>query len=301
MVNNINIDLVKAHEYICKNCSKLYKVLFEYYFLEGSSISVINALKKYQNKDGGFGHGLEPDFMLPNSSPMATTIAQQILEDIEDIGLIKDILKYYEKTFDYNRNGWWSVPIEVNDYPHAPWWTYDEIQKSTVIDNHWGNPSSEIIGFLYKWRKYVKNIDISKVLEYSIDHLNNSMEIESEHEIYCYIRMFKNIEKKYQDKICLKLSTSIRELVCLDETKWTGYVPKPLDFIQSKEHPLFEEVKGFAEKHCNYLLDNIKDGIWFPTWEWGNYEKDWLKSKNNWIAVLTIKNYRILKNLNKLG
>ena len=184
-----NNDLFAAYDYIKNNCDKLYKTLFEYYFLSGESSSVIDALKQYQNEDGGFGHGLEPDFLLPDSSPMATTIALQILNNIEDLDLIKDVVRYYEETFDKNRNGWWSVPIKVNEYPHAPWWSYNIEDKCTIIDKNWGNPSAEIIGFMYKWKKYVKEVDITKILDYSIEYFNSLEKFESEHEVYCYIRV----------------------------------------------------------------------------------------------------------------
>ena len=293
-------DLSAAYDYIKNNCDGLYKTLFEYYFFEGESSSVIRTLKQYQNKDGGFGHGLEPDFLLPNSSPMATTIAFQILDDIEDPDLIKDAVRYYEKTFDKNRNGWWSVPSNVNEYPHAPWWSYNVENKCTIIDKNWGNPSAEIIGFMCKWEKYVKEVEIIRLLDYSIEHLNSLEKFESEHEVYCYIRMFKNITITYQDKIRNKLSTAIKELICLDETKWDSYVPMPLDFVKSKNHPLFVEVKDYADNHCNYLTATINNGVWSPTWEWNDYEVDWEKSKRNWTAIITIKNYRILKEFDRI-
>ena len=120
-------NLDRAYKYIKENCEDLYIFLFEYYFFNGSSDDVLEELKKYQNEDGGFGHGLEPDFLLPLSSPMATTIAFQILNSLDyiDEKMVKKSVNYLDRTFDKDRMGWWSVPPEVNDYPHAPWWNYD--------------------------------------------------------------------------------------------------------------------------------------------------------------------------------
>lgn len=43
---------------------------------------MLNALGFYQNEDGGFGNGLEADFLNPNSSPMATWAATETLREI---------------------------------------------------------------------------------------------------------------------------------------------------------------------------------------------------------------------------
>ena len=144
MVNKDSLN--SAHDFIKSNCDDLYTSLFEYHFFERSPDHVLRNLEKYQNEDGGFGHGLEPDFMLPASSPMATTIALQIMDEIEEKydNIISSALGFYENTFDQNRNGWWAVPIQVNNYPHAPWWHYDTREKQTAIDKHWGNPSGDL-------------------------------------------------------------------------------------------------------------------------------------------------------------
>jgi len=147
-------NLNTAYEYIKNNCEGIYRYRFEYNLLAGDPKNVIDELKKYQNDDGGFGHGLEKDFLLPESSPMATTIAFQILDEIEvtDDDIIKKAIHYYEKTYDNRRVGWMTVSKNINNDPHAPWWNYNEEDKCTLIDKNWGNPSSEIIGTLYKFR-----------------------------------------------------------------------------------------------------------------------------------------------------
>lgn len=88
----------KAGEYIKKNCRPLEKARFDYLFANGKSETIIKELRIFQNSDGGFGRGLESDFLLPDSSPMATTIAFQFLDEITDPGeeVIKKAIKYLE-------------------------------------------------------------------------------------------------------------------------------------------------------------------------------------------------------------
>ena len=77
----------KVVNYIKRNGRELDQRLFSSYFENGTKEDVLKELKKYQNNDGGFGHGIEPDFRSPSSSPIATTMA---IEYLEKIRVLKD-------------------------------------------------------------------------------------------------------------------------------------------------------------------------------------------------------------------
>ena len=48
----------------------------------GNKENVLKILASYQNEDGGFGHGLEPDCWNPNSSPVQTWVATEIIKEV---------------------------------------------------------------------------------------------------------------------------------------------------------------------------------------------------------------------------
>ena len=141
MLKLSNKSFFKVSYLLKNNARDLEKYLYEYYFEHGKSEDVVEELKKYQNDDGGFGKALESDFRQPNSSPIATSIGIRLLSEIEETKDIKDIIKsairYLEVTFNDKRNGWYAVTKEVNNYPHAPWWHYDEEKDMTIIDKNW--------------------------------------------------------------------------------------------------------------------------------------------------------------------
>ena len=58
----------KARSFIFEHGRILDQRLFEFHFEGRSNEAVLLALKKYQNKDGGFGKALEPDLRSPLSS-----------------------------------------------------------------------------------------------------------------------------------------------------------------------------------------------------------------------------------------
>lgn len=91
----------KASSWIKRNARSLEVARWEYKFENGSPDKVMHYLTVFQNEDGGFGHGIEPDFWLPNSSPMATWAAGQILVEIntdENEEIVKSLISYLTDT-----------------------------------------------------------------------------------------------------------------------------------------------------------------------------------------------------------
>ena len=68
------MNFEKAANFIWENGRLLERRLFDYYFRGGSKNSVINAIKAYQNEDGGFGHALEPDLLLLKHNVQQLTV-----------------------------------------------------------------------------------------------------------------------------------------------------------------------------------------------------------------------------------
>lgn len=51
----------KAKQFILKTARPVERAEFLYHFYNGPKEAVVEALRPYQNTDGGFGHGLEAD------------------------------------------------------------------------------------------------------------------------------------------------------------------------------------------------------------------------------------------------
>ncbi|GMQ61836.1 prenyltransferase/squalene oxidase repeat-containing protein [Vallitalea maricola] len=294
----------KCKKYILEKGRPLEQHLFINYFVKPCELDIINDLKKYQNTDGGFGNGIESDFTLPYSSPMATSIGLRYLSRYDNqneaILMIKKAIAYLENTYVPERKGWFAVPREVNDFPHAPWWNYDEEKGMTIIDKYWGNPSAELIGYLYKYREYVANLDVDNILEYAINNINSREVFESQHEIYCYIDLYHTLPKKLADRLEGTLEKAIRQLANTHVDEWEDYVPKPLDFIDNpnKTYGIDEES---INTNLDYYIDNIKkNNIIIPTWAWNDYEEQWKIAKVEWTALITLNGLCILDKFNRI-
>lgn len=294
----------RAEDHIQTHGRELEKARLDYLFHNGSAQAVVDALKKYQNEDGGFGHGLEPDITMPVSSPMASTIAFQIIGEIGGENaetLIGQGIRYFENTFQPERNGWYAVSAEVNDYPHAPWWSYLPDQKLTVIDYSWGNPSAEIIGYLCKYRTYVNKLDMDALLQHAITYLLQKTEFGSEHEIYCFLRMYNELPAENQVLLEEKLTNAIHSLVKTSVADWENYTPQPVHFVQKPGHSMFGITEEAFKTNLDYLLAllNTHSAI-LPNWEWGQDPEAWQVAQTHWTGVLTVQTLKILRNFDRL-
>ena len=121
----------RARQFLIDHGRPLDLALYRHRFEAPCGHEVVAELKQFQNSDGGFGHALEPDFRLPESSVMGTTIALQIAVNLNldaTHKLVADALTYLEEQFDPALNAWPAVPASVNNHPHAPWWHQDPSQ-----------------------------------------------------------------------------------------------------------------------------------------------------------------------------
>ncbi|MFZ0369588.1 MAG: hypothetical protein WAM07_08295 [Halobacillus sp.] len=282
-----------AKDYILTNARDLEQARCLYLFDNGTEQAIIKALRAYQNQDGGFGHGLEADFRLPDSSPMASSVAMQILRSIDRSPkaqeMISEVLHYFEKSFNEERQGWLAVPSKVNDYPHAFWWTVHE-NGASWIDDNWGNPSAEIIGYLLAYKDEVTKLNVDELVNLSIKHLLSLDHFESEHEVFCYLRFFRMNPSFMTQEIHAKLKEGVHQLVALNQEDWKNYVPLPLQFKPTPHSPDVGISTYTIEKNLDYIVEQLEvQPCIEPAWKWNTYEDVWPKAKQEWQGVLTLE------------
>lgn len=283
-----------SSRYILNNARYLEKLVFGHHFISPCSEKIVKAYQMYQNKDGGYGNGLEPDFRLPNSSPMATSVALNRLSQFkESIGALEQIEKaisYLENTYDDSIKGWESTPKMVNLYPHAPWWHYENPKTGLH-----GNPSAEILGYLIEFEPFVKSIDLESLRKIYIDYILSINNFE-EHELYCFIRLFNKLSDIEQIIIKDKIVEGFDQVVNLDVRQWAGYVPYPLKFISLTDHDLFDVPQDLLIHNINFVVNKLNDeGVFAPSWSWSNYEAEWEIAKREWSGILTLDALLLLR------
>ncbi|MBQ7138495.1 MAG: hypothetical protein IJO39_05845, partial [Clostridia bacterium] len=95
----------KARAFMYRCARPLELALWQYHFEGGSAENVLRALSFYQNEDGGFGHALEADNWNPNSSPLTTQTATEILYAVNapaDHPVVQNVLRYLDSGADFD-------------------------------------------------------------------------------------------------------------------------------------------------------------------------------------------------------
>ncbi|MGM0500696.1 MAG: hypothetical protein ACQERL_10905 [Bacillota bacterium] len=269
--------------------------IFNHYFNKGNTKDLILEIEKYQNEDGGFGRALEPDFRLPLSTPMATSIALRYLSQVDSSKsaqmIIKKAVSYLEKCYDSKKNGWYAVRKEVNDYPHTPWWHYDHEKKMTVIDNNWGNPSAELLAYLIRYQDYINHINLDSLVEQSVKNIQHKKVYESENEIYCYLKLYDEINIKNKSELKVNIAEGIKQLIEYDQNKWREYVPLPLDFVPSPAKERFGVSESKIEANLNFyieLIESDKESLVKPPWGASFYKGKLKQAYQEWQGHWTL-------------
>ncbi len=280
---------------------------WEFFFENGSKDAVLTCLQAFQNDDGGFGHGLEPDYWLPTSSPIATWMAGQILIEVgaslED-AIVEKLVSYVMKTPQMAPGMWQTVLPENNEYPHASWWHWrEDCQADWVF-----NPSVELAAFLIHWspggskgaalgweslvHAMRRVMGVTEMERHELSNFRKSLALLKAHQEHFDAVMeypFAEVEKQIQ-----RLT---KDVIDKDIPNWAaGYKPLPLDFIQSPRDPLFTELEELVKENLRFYLDQrTEEGIWPVTWGWGQYPAEFAVASRYWQGILAVDRYKILQ------
>ncbi|WP_432361921.1 hypothetical protein [Sporosarcina sp. UB5] len=290
-------QFVQATEFLKSNTRPLEKALFEFEFENGSREHVLEELKIYQNEDGGFGNGLEPDFRCVASSALATTIGLQHLIRIgadESEPMVQRAIQYAIDTFDEEKMGWKIVPKEVETAPRAIWWNYGG-------DWPWGNPSAEMIGLLHHYKGLVPEDFLEKLTAHAVAYVNEEATNDF-HELQCLMKLIRELPAGEAEKITDRVREIAHHSVTTDPEKWHDYCLLPLQVVSSPASFLVDDFKEIIPANIEHLLaTQAEDGSWKPTWAWGRFEDVWETAKQEWSGVLTLDNLRVLRAFNAIS
>jgi hypothetical protein len=298
----LTFDLFKkSEEAIRKNGRKLDIELFDYKFKNESIDSVITELKKYQNEDGGFGHGIEPDFRLKSSSPMATTVGIQYCLKIglrTNHDLYSTAINYFLQHYIEEGSFWTNVYENVKDEPHAPWWRVDKVEAPN--GERWANASAEIAGYLFKFQKIVPQNILDQLTRKIVSVLEESDVLQGGlYNLMCWQRSLEYFPENIQSMLKNRIIKTYKELKPINQDKLNEvrifFLTKfPNDLIN---HDLQQNVNSLFDNEINLL--NRNEGC-VPTWDWGMYEDTWEQAKKEWIGKMTVDLLIALKNYGKL-
>ncbi len=295
----------KARGFIYRNARPVDLARWRYHFEGGAREDVLTALAAFQNADGGFGHALEADSFNPNSCPIQTWNACEILREIgfEDGShpIIQGILRYLDSGADFSEqhNRWLNTVKSNNDYPHAIWWNYSEKEEAPSY-----NPTAYLAGFILRFAEkgsglYKKAEEIAKQaygwFRENVPHGDN-------HDAACFIRLYEylseaNVQLLNMDEFAEKLREEVGANICRETERWkTEYVCKPSLFISDRNSMFYAGNEALIEEECALIAESqLDDGSYPVPWQWYNEYMEFPLAENWWKSVQLIEKLRFFR------
>ncbi len=290
-------NFLKARDFILTNARMIERRLFEFYFDNGTSEGVFNAVYAYRNPDGGFGHGMEPDTASPESQPLFSIMALEILDEVGYLTkeiILNDFMPYFESiTTEKGGIPWMFRP--KSNYPC-------EEHFKTVKEWAALSTTAPLLGVLEKYK-----IDVPWMKKAEEFVWNEFERIKDKH-IFCYLcvprwltflKYTKNQNKARKTINNLKKWIMVDGIICKDKSDdgWGLYgKPHSLNYAHSSESVLYSLfTKETIESDLKEIINKQEnDGRW-NTW-YGISEG----TKLEWAGIQTLWALKILKNYDKI-
>lgn len=282
-----------ARSFLLQKARPLEAARFRFHFQQGTAGEVLAALAAYRNPGGGFGRALESDLRTPSSSILATSVALQILGEVNapaDHPLVQGALAYLLASYDSATQHWRIIPPEAEESPRASWWAAEGLEDRF---NHFLlNPRAELLGSLWHyagptriaWLEQITSTVVDAVVAYSQPLDGN--------ELLCVLRLCETeqLPQPLQARLTQRLRSDVVAAVVTTPERWGDYVLHPLEVAPTPDSPYAVLFADAIQTNLDYLLDTQgADGAWSPVWSWAALnEAAWRKAEQEWKGVLTL-------------
>lgn len=284
-----------ADRFLLSQARLLERRLFATCFLGQPASAVVDALRGYQNEDGGFGHGLEPDKRCPASLPIDVEIAFQALATAgaADAGMVGRACDFLGRVAAAAKAGG-AVPLAlpvIESFPRAAHWS-DWTYRPGL------NPTAGLAGLLHQlgvdhpWR--------AEATAYCWRQLESGARIEDAHElseVFVFLAHVPDRERADKHGAALADTLAEVEMFHLDPAA-EGYGLTPLQLAPepgSRSRAFFDD--ALIEAHLDNLAGGQQpDGGWPISWEPPSEA-----SLLEWRGIVTLQALRTLTAYDRLA
>ena len=281
-------SLSRARDFLDRNGRLLERRLFGFHFDRVEVVGVVSALATFQNPDGGFGWGLEPDKRTPASQPVDLQIAFETLLEVGALAgpMVVRACDWLETVTTEEGGAPFSLE-SANPWPHAPWWTVEAPLPADI------NPTAAILACLL--RAGVRHPWTARATAFCW-RVAEASETTKFHDLMPMIAFLEAVgDRPRADRALDRIGRRIVDqgLVAMDPDA-QGYVKKPLDWAPRPEsfcRRLFSDAD--IERHLAALAARQQDdGGWPINWEpiSPGVELEW-RGRTTLQALLTLRAY----------
>jgi hypothetical protein len=272
----------------------LERRLFATCFLGQPAAGVVDALRGYQNDDGGFGHALEPDKRCPASLPIDVETAFQALAtagavDHDMVIRACDFLARAAEEADAGGAVPLAFPV-IESFPRATHWTAWTYEPGL-------NPTAGLVGLLYQlgvdhpWR--------SAGTAYCWQQLESGGLPGDAHALAETLNFLEHVPDRHRaDQQAAAIASNLADIPLFHlDPDAPGYGLSPLNVAPqatSRWRALFTDTQIGA--HLDRLQeDQQADGGWLITWEPPSQA-----ARSEWRGIVTLGALRTLTSYGRL-
>ncbi len=282
----------RARDFLRAHARPLERAQFAREFEGGPPAAVREALAAFRNPDGGFGNALEPDLPMPASSVLATTTALDVLHELgasDSDPFVRDALAWLVARVDPELPGWRYVPSNVDDSPHAPWWSWALHRPGGAWD-HVLNPTGRILSQLSHWPGLAPR-ELRESLRAAFDTHVMALTGDAGGDSLHYAAQAAT------DRTRAKFRELAAATVTRDPSAWSTYCAKPLKLAPTPDSPLAGCLASETALNLDWEIDQqAADGSWLPSWTWqGQFPDEWERARRAWLGEVTLRTLRTLR------
>ncbi|KAB2342730.1 hypothetical protein [Actinomadura rudentiformis] len=282
--------LARAEDFMRRNARLIDRHRFAFHFRGGPATAITAALRPYENPDGGYGHGLEPDLRGEASQPVP---AQHALEFLHEAGADGDPavgrICGYLTSIARPDGGVPFVLTTVRDAPAAPWWQAPDDPPGHIV------PTGTLAGQLY--RIGASHPWLGRATDFCWAWLDEATEVPP-YEIYAILAFLDHVpDRERAESAFERLRAPMLAHIDLDPEA-EGDVHLPLDYAAAPDgfgRRLFDD--GIIEAHLDALVKAQRDdGGWtvgFPFWT--------PQTEPEWRGFITVDRLRTLRAYGRLS
>ena len=281
-------------QFLRKQARLLERRLFATCFLGAPATGVVDALRGYQNDDGGFGHGLEPDKRCPASLPIDVEVAFHALSTAgaSDATIVRRACDFLARTAAEAGAGGAVPPAfpVIEEFPRAAHWAEWTYQPGI-------NPTAGLVGLLYEMG--VEHPWVTQATTYCWEKLEAGQVLDDVHTFSEALVFLEHVpDRQRADRCAAELAGRLGEIPGMHiDPNAQGYGLSPLHFAptaKSRWRELFTSEQ--IEAHLDRLAGRQQpDGGWTISWEPPSKA-----SELEWRGIVTLDALRTLTSYGRL-
>lgn len=262
----------------------------------GAGADIVAALAAFQNADGGFGRGLEPDYRSVRSSVLATNRALSLVHRCRHLEapweqITQPGVEWLLRAFDSQRSAWPIVGTEGDREPHAPWWNLDKLEET--FGGFRVNPSGEVVTWLLVFGDpRARDLALSQApgLVAAFDDPAQAG-IEAVVDIARHWLVVPGFPADLRESLRARVVERLIARVETDPERWSSYCWKPFQAVPHPQAPGADVLGNAVRTNLRWQLTRLDaDGSVAPHWSWfGAFPEEWPQAEKEWRGILTLE------------